>query len=339
MNIPHSKRKRVVYGNLKYKHKQSFDYQHEGNTISFTLFDPNDTRAELTLLHMPINTTPEIIRYIFNTLNPAWRLSDIRLEPGIEQRHDRWQLMIECSNWNEIPHCFILPKRGQEREDLTIKVFVTGRVSPCVHCHGEHRSNQCPNPPPPRPESRRAAHGPPRHTHSSRKPRRQPDWNAIMNSQPEDFKALIEHASNDKNLSICKTLQNILLNNTSASDIVKDYRIDEAKKVIPGSVNNDNDAVVFSGYSHLNLKEKQDQATNNLSEFEEKIAAAQIFIQLFGAFKLHSHDLHTLEDFTYGQSSYDRFVVWLCQYAEFLDFGTKSNIGEIPAIEQNVDIR
>ena len=155
VNIPFSKRKRVVYGNLKFKHKQTFDIEYEGNTISFVLYDPNDSRAEITLLHMPINTTQEIITYIFNAINPKWIPSDIRLEPGIEQRHDRWQLMLQCNDVGEIPHQFTLPRRGPEKENLTIKVFVTGRLSPCAHCHGDHRSKQCPNPPPPpRPEPR-----------------------------------------------------------------------------------------------------------------------------------------------------------------------------------------
>ena len=140
VNIPFSKRKRVVYGNLTFKHKQTFNIEFEGNTISFVLYDPNDSRAEITLLHMPINTTKEAISYIFNAINPEWKASDIRLEPGVEQRHDRWQLMLQCADINDIPHNFILPKRGPEREDLKIKVFVTGRMSPCVHCQGDHRS-------------------------------------------------------------------------------------------------------------------------------------------------------------------------------------------------------
>ena len=95
VNIPFSKRKRVVYGCLKFKHKQSFSIQFKQNEISFLILDPNDTRVELTLLHMPINTTKEIITYIFNAINPKWIPSDIRLEPGIGQRHDRWQLMLQ----------------------------------------------------------------------------------------------------------------------------------------------------------------------------------------------------------------------------------------------------
>ena len=82
VSIPFSKRKRMVYGCLKYKHKQSFDLNYKGNVITFLLIDPYDTRFELTLLHMPINTTKEIITYIFNVLNPKWIPSDIRLEPG-----------------------------------------------------------------------------------------------------------------------------------------------------------------------------------------------------------------------------------------------------------------
>ena len=95
VSIPFSKRKRMVYGCLKFKHKQTFDLNYKGNVITFLLLDPYDTRCELTLLHMPINTTKEIITYIFNVLNPKRIPSDIRLEPGKEQRHDRWQLMLQ----------------------------------------------------------------------------------------------------------------------------------------------------------------------------------------------------------------------------------------------------
>ena len=74
--IPFSKRKRLVYGNLKYQHKQTFEFQYQGYTISFILFDQNDSRAELTLLHLPINTTPEVIKYIFNAINRNWKTSE-----------------------------------------------------------------------------------------------------------------------------------------------------------------------------------------------------------------------------------------------------------------------
>ena len=65
--------------------------------------------------------------------------------------------MLQCADFKEIPHHFILPKRGPEQENLKIKVFVTGRVSPCVHCQGDHRSSQCPSPLSPRHEPRPAA--------------------------------------------------------------------------------------------------------------------------------------------------------------------------------------
>ena len=41
--------------------------------------------------------------------------------------HDRWQLLIECSDIDDIPQLFILPNMGPDGEHLMIKVFVEGR--------------------------------------------------------------------------------------------------------------------------------------------------------------------------------------------------------------------
>ena len=49
---------------------------------------------------------------------------------------------------------------------------------------------------------------------------------------------------------------------------------------------------------------------------------------------MHLDDLGILNDFVYGISSYDRTVMWLCQYAEFLETGRKPSMGEISAIEK-----
>ena len=278
---------------------------------------------------MPINTTPEIITYIFNTINPAWELSEIRLEPGIEQRHDRWQLMLKCSEQNEIPHQFVLPKRGPEKEDLTIKVFVTGRVSPCVHCHGEHRSNQCPNPPPPpRPEPRpQTADSQPRDTGV---PQQVADWDKIPNLQQDKFKTLIQETSKNYTIPAFKTIQNILRSNKSASMILKDCEIEKALEENP-VVSNKN-ANAFTSHSSMHLKEKRKHVLDS-DEFKEKRAAGEIFVRLFGSLELHSDDLEVLNDFVYGNSSYDRTVQWLCQYAQFLEMGTKPNTGEITVFE------
>ena len=133
VTIHASKRKRFVYGKVTFKHKQSFDMQYQGHTISFLFIDPSDTRSEVTLLHMPIDTTERAIREIFRVLNPEWHVSDIRQDPGKERRHYRWLLMLQCTDTSDIPHNFILPRKGPEGEHLRIKVFVTGRLSPCYH--------------------------------------------------------------------------------------------------------------------------------------------------------------------------------------------------------------
>ena len=76
---------------------------------------------------MPVETTERAIKYIFNTINSDICVSDVRVAQGKQRRHDRWQLMVECNDIQEIPHSFILPNMGPEYEDLKIKVFVEGR--------------------------------------------------------------------------------------------------------------------------------------------------------------------------------------------------------------------
>ena len=127
ITIPHNNRKRFVYGDVNYEHRQSFSICHNQNNISFLLLDPDDARVQVTLLHMPIETSERAIKYIFNEINTDFTVSDIKVAPGKQMRHDRWQLMIECTDVEEIPHTFVLPNMGPEREHLKIKVFVEGR--------------------------------------------------------------------------------------------------------------------------------------------------------------------------------------------------------------------
>ena len=127
ITIPHNNRKRFVYGEVFYTHRQEFSITYNQETISFLLLDPYDSRVQVTLLHMPVETTERAIRFIFNAINKDFCVSEVRVAPGKQRRHDRWQLMVECENVNDIPHCFILPNMGPKYEDLKIKVFVEGR--------------------------------------------------------------------------------------------------------------------------------------------------------------------------------------------------------------------
>ena len=87
ISIIESKRKRYVYAKkLKYEHRQTFNILYEGHLLSLLLIDPNDTRAEITLLHMPIQTNPAVIEHIFMTMNSEWRTSGIRHAPGEQKR-------------------------------------------------------------------------------------------------------------------------------------------------------------------------------------------------------------------------------------------------------------
>ena len=129
MTIPHNNRKRIVYGDVNYVHRQTFSIDYNRDKISFLLLDPDDARVQVTLLHMPIETSEGAVKYIFNEINPDFRVSDIKVAPGKQMRHDRWQLMVECNDIDEIPHSFVLPNMGPEGENLNIKVFVEGRTT------------------------------------------------------------------------------------------------------------------------------------------------------------------------------------------------------------------
>ena len=84
ISIIESKRKRYVYAmKLKYEHRQTVNILYEGHLLSLLLIDPNDTRAEITLLHMPIQTNPAVIEHIFMTMNSEWRTSGIRHAPQV----------------------------------------------------------------------------------------------------------------------------------------------------------------------------------------------------------------------------------------------------------------
>ena len=125
ITIPHNKRKRCVYGDVSFTHRQSFTISYKNEKLQFLLIDPCDKRHLVTLLHMPIETTREAITYIFSSF--GCDTSDIRLAPGTEYRHDRWQLLIHKKDLEKVPENFVLPNMGPEGEHLRIKVFLEGR--------------------------------------------------------------------------------------------------------------------------------------------------------------------------------------------------------------------
>ena len=136
--IQDNNRKRYVFGNVSYTHRQQFIANYNDEEITFLLIDPKDKRTVVTLLHMPIQTTEKAIRHIFSALDEDCVVSDVKVAPGSQMRHDRWQLLLECQNKERIPDSFILSKMGIEGEDIVVKVFLEGRNR---HLH-EFRSNQ-----------------------------------------------------------------------------------------------------------------------------------------------------------------------------------------------------
>ena len=99
-----SKRKRYVYAkSLNCYHRQRIQIVSQGKNWHILLIDPFESRAEVTLLHMPIETNPAVIEHIFKSLNPEWKASAIKQVPGEQMRADRWELLVACSDKRLIP--------------------------------------------------------------------------------------------------------------------------------------------------------------------------------------------------------------------------------------------
>ena len=243
VNISETPRKRTVYGKLRFKHRQTFNIVYLDSDVSFLLIDPLDSRLEVTLLHMPYQTTPAAIRHIFKELNKDWQISDIKHSPGDQMRNDRWQCLIECGNKDLIPHSFILPKMGVEGEDLKIKIRLRGRNPPCYICdETSHTPDQCPDkrPPPAAAEPRAASATPPppaaasQHTHVADTPTPDKKLNSQQNKtiklsevllkSPERIKKGILQCSDD---GYNPTHVQIVLNELSVTTTMKQLTIDQ----------------------------------------------------------------------------------------------------------------
>ena len=124
-----SKRKRYVYAkSLNCYYRQRIQIVSQGKNLHLLLIDPFESRAEVALLHMPIETNPAVIEHIFQSLNPEWKASAIKQVPGEQMRADRWKLLVACSDKRLIPQGFVLPEMGPERQDVNVKVFVRVHV-------------------------------------------------------------------------------------------------------------------------------------------------------------------------------------------------------------------
>ena len=126
-----TKRKRFLYAKrLDYYHRQSIEVEFNGQTLTLLLLNPNNTQAEVTLLHMPIETNDRVIEQIFKSMNSKWETSCVKRSPGAQMRSDRWELLLDCQGEEDaIPEGFILPKMSPDNQDIQVKLFVRGRPS------------------------------------------------------------------------------------------------------------------------------------------------------------------------------------------------------------------
>ena len=60
------------------------------------------------MLPMPVQTTTEAVAFILKSINNKIDASDIKLVPGSQMRHDRWQAMVSQESVNLLPACFVL---------------------------------------------------------------------------------------------------------------------------------------------------------------------------------------------------------------------------------------
>ena len=157
--ILENKRKRFVYAfSLYFSHRMRIDLDYEGHKLSLLMIDPTITHSEVTLIHMPIETNESVIRHIFGSMNSDWEVYDVKRQPGTQMRADRWELLLDCKQReDEIPEGFILPKRSPDKQDVIVKIFVTGRPPKQRHKVMEN-ANSSADPPP---ESMTAGQPPP----------------------------------------------------------------------------------------------------------------------------------------------------------------------------------
>ena len=338
VNISETPRKRTVYGKLKFKHRQTFDIVYLDSIVTFILIDPHDTRLEITLLHMPYQTTPAAIRHIFNVLNKDWHVSDVKHSPGNQMRNDRWQCLLECENKEQIPHSFILPKMGVEGENLKIKVRLRGRNPPCYICDDtSHTPDHCPSKRPPSPPARpRAASAttpPPaatlQHTHvsapssdSSSQHDQPTDWEKVLRNRPCYIKECVL-----KCLSEIEPTEDInietVVNGLSDTKTVKELKL--AKCCTKAK----DEKLVPSFTSQLSIGIKPSDCNASINEIEAKTAILKIFTHLFASSGVNQKDIEIMKDFVYGKSSRKRFFYWLCQWANFYETKKKADSNEI----------
>ena len=154
ITMPENNRKRYVFGDVHFTHRQSFSIIFQGETINFLLINPKDSRLQITMLPMPVETTEEAVLFILKSINSKIDVSDIRLAPGSQMRHDRWQAMVSYECRNLLPDHFVLRDLGPENENLKVKLFIEGRKSPqnddpvMTKSSSSHAQRQTPPAPP-----------------------------------------------------------------------------------------------------------------------------------------------------------------------------------------------
>ena len=60
------------------------------------------------MLPMPVQTTTEAVAFILKSINNKIDASDIKLAPGSQMRHDRWQAMVSRESVDLLPARFVL---------------------------------------------------------------------------------------------------------------------------------------------------------------------------------------------------------------------------------------
>ena len=77
ITMPEGNRKRYVFGDVHFTHRQSYSIVFQNEEINFLLINPKDSRLQITMLPMPVQTTTEAVAFILKSINNKIDASDI----------------------------------------------------------------------------------------------------------------------------------------------------------------------------------------------------------------------------------------------------------------------
>ena len=131
-----------------------------------------------------------------------------------------------------------------------------------------------------------------------------------MLKSPERIKKGILQCSDD---GYNPTHVQIVLNELSVTTTMKQLKIDQC--LIPAKDEKCVPHFTLNSPMYIKQSEKKTRASENLSKSD----MLKLFVLLFAPSGVNKKDIEIMKDFLYGQSSPQRFLMWLFQWASFLE--------------------